>query len=56
MTVRELKNFLENCNNDAYITMCGLNDDNPVKDCYGVGMIYMIRDINNTEQVCLMPD
>lgn len=56
MTVRELKKFIENCNDDDYITFCGSRDDNPVKEYWDVGIVYKISSSNDgLNQICLMP-
>lgn len=56
MTVRELKKFIENCNDDDFVTICSCRDDNPVKDYCDVGVVYKIAVSNdNLNQICLMP-
>ena len=56
MTIKELKNFIADCNDDDIITFCLDSRDNPVKDYEDVDLVYKIR-INNDDvmQVCLMP-
>lgn len=56
MTVEELKDFIKDCNDNDLITMCSCCDDNPVSDCYDVGVVYKINvNNNNTAQICFMP-
>lgn len=56
MTIRELKQFIENCNDDDFVTLCTCRDDNPVSDYCDVGIVYKIATNNdNLEQICLMP-
>lgn len=56
MTIRELKKFIENCNDDDCVTICSCSDDNPVQDYYDVGIAYKItRSNDNLNQICLMP-
>ena len=56
MTIRELKKFIENCNDDDFVTICTCRDDNPVKYYCDVGIIYKITVSNdNLNQICLMP-
>lgn len=56
MTIRELKKFIENCNDDDFVTICTCSDDNPVKDYCDVSIIYKITVSNdNLNQICLMP-
>jgi hypothetical protein len=56
MTIKELKNFIADCNDDDIITFCLDSRDNPVEDYEDVDLVYKIR-INNDDvmQVCLMP-
>lgn len=56
MTIKELKNFIVDCNDDDIITFCTGAHDNPVEDYYDVDLVYKIQ-INNDDvmQVCLMP-
>ena len=56
MTIKELKNFIVDCNDDDIITFCVSAQDNPVSDYENVDLIYKIQ-INNDDvmQVCLMP-
>ena len=56
MTVKELKDILENCNDADFVTMCGCSDDNPVLDSYDVDVVYKInKNCDNITQICLMP-
>ena len=56
MTVKELKDFIEDCNDDDFVTICSCKDDNPIGDYYDVGIVYKIQVSNeNTMQICLMP-
>ena len=55
-TVGELKDFIKDCNDNDLITMCSCCDDNPVSDCYDVGVVDKINvNNNNTAQICFMP-
>lgn len=57
MTVKELKDFIKDCNDTDFVTICSCRDDNPVSDYYDVGIMYKINMSNdNTAQICLMPD
>ena len=56
MTVQQLREFIKDCNDDDYITICTCRDDNPIKDYCDVGLVYKISTINeDMVQVCLMP-
>lgn len=56
MTIKELKNFIENCNDSDYVTICSCRDDNPVKDYCDVEIVYKITVSNDhLNQICLMP-
>lgn len=56
MTVRELKDFIKDCNDTDFVTICSCKDDNPVSDYYDIGIMYKINVSNdNTAQICLMP-
>lgn len=56
MTIKELKNFIVDCDDNDIITFCINPNDNPVADYEEVDFIYKIQ-INNDDvmQVCLMP-
>ena len=41
MTVKELKDFIKDCNDNDFITICTCNDDNPIKDYCDVGLAYI---------------
>ena len=57
MTVKELKDFIKDCNDTDFVTICSCKDDNPVSDYCDVSIIYKINISNdNTAQICLMPD
>lgn len=57
MTVKELKDFIKDCNDTDFVTICICKDDNPVSDYRDVSIIYKINISNdNTAQICLMPD
>ena len=57
MTVKELKDILEKCNDADFVTMCGCRDDNPVLDSYDVDVVYKInKNCDNITQICLMPN
>ena len=56
MTVKELKDFIKDCNDTDYVTLCACREDNPIGDYYDVGVVYKIKTINeDMTQVCLMP-
>lgn len=56
MTVKELKDFIKDCNDTDYVTLCTCRDDNPVRDFCDIGASYKIQAINEgTTQICLMP-
>lgn len=42
MIVKELKNFIENCNDDDFVTICTCKDDNPVSDYCDIEIVYKI--------------
>lgn len=57
MTAKELKDFIKDCNDTDFVTICSCRDDNPVSDYYDVGVMYKINMSNdNTAQICLMPN
>ena len=58
MTIKELKEFIKDCNDDDFVTICTHRDDNPVQDYYDVGLAYKIVYSNdaNCKTVCLMPN
>lgn len=58
MTIKELKEFMKDCNDNDFITICSCRDDNPVKDYYDVGLAYKITYSNDTNSkiICLMPE
>ena len=57
MTIKELKEFIKDCNDDDFITVCVCRDDNPVRDFCDVGLAYKITYSNdpNHKNICLMP-
>lgn len=56
MTIKELKDFIKDCNDTDYVTLCACREDNPIGDYYDVGVVYKIKTINeDMTQVCLMP-
>ena len=56
MTVRELKDFIEDCNDNDSVTFCVSNDDNPVSEYCDVSVIYKISaNKEDGAQICLMP-
>lgn len=56
MIVKELKNFIEDCNDDDFVTICTCNDDNPVSDYCDIAIVYKIStNKENRAQICLMP-
>lgn len=57
MTVKELKDILEDCNDADFVTMCGCRDDNPVSDSYDIDVVLKIKkNCDDITQICLMPD
>ena len=56
MTIKELKEFIKDCNDDDYVTICSCCDDNPVTDYCDVVVVYKIATIGSRDnQICLMP-
>ena len=56
MTIKELKNFIKDCNDDDYITICSCREDNPVSEYCDVDVALKINYSNdNVAQICLMP-
>lgn len=56
MTIKELKDFIKDCKDTDYVTICTCSDDNPIKDYCDVGLVHKITTINeDMVQVCLMP-
>ena len=56
MIVKELKNFIEDCNDDDIVTICTCNDDNPVSDYCDIKIVYKIStNKEDRAQICLMP-
>lgn len=56
MTIKELKEFIKDCNDDDYVTICSHCEDNPVTDYCDVNIVYKISTSNSRDnQICLMP-
>ena len=56
MTIKQLKEFIKNCNDDDYVTLCTCRDDNPISDYCDVGGAYKIIAFgDDLHQICLMP-
>ena len=56
MTIKELKEFIKDCNDDDYVTICSHGDDNPITDYCDVSVAYRITASDNRDnQICLMP-
>lgn len=56
MTIKELKEFIKDCNDDDYVTICSCCDDNPITDYCDVNIVYKISTNNSRDkQICLMP-
>lgn len=56
MTVKELKDFIKDCKDTDYVTICTCSDDNPIKDYCDVGLVHKITTMHeDMVQVCLMP-
>lgn len=56
MTVKELKDFIKDYNDDELVKLCCCRDDNPIGDEYDVGMAYHIECSKDTNKyICLMP-
>jgi hypothetical protein len=57
MTIKELKDFIVDCEDDDFITICANAEDNPVSDYQDVSLVYKILVNNDSRmQVCLMPN
>ena len=58
MIVRELKDFIKDCNDTDFVTICSCKDDNPISDFCDVGIAYKIQASNDSDnlQICLMPE
>lgn len=56
MTVKELKEFIADCDDNDRLIMCQCQEDNPISDSFEIGTMYKIK-VNNdaTTIVCLMP-
>ena len=56
MTVKELKDFIKDCDDNDLVTICSCPDDNPISDYYDIGIVYKIStNKENRAQICLMP-
>lgn len=56
MTVKELKDFIKDCNDDDFVTICSCRDDNPVSDYCDIEIVYKIStNRENHSTICLMP-
>ena len=56
MTIKELKDFIKDCDDNDFVTICSCPDDNPISDYYDIGIVYKIStNKENRAQICLMP-
>lgn len=56
MTIKELKDFIQDCSDDDYVTICSCREDNPVSEYYDVDIVLKINYSNDdVAQICLMP-
>ena len=56
MTIKELKDFIKDCNDDDYVTICSCRENNPVSEYYDVNIVLKINYSNDdVAQICLMP-
>ena len=56
MTVKELKDFIEDCDDNDLVTMCSCRDDSPVSDYCDIEIVYKIStNKENCSTICLMP-
>jgi hypothetical protein len=57
MTIKELREFIKDCTDNDFVTICTCRDDNPVKDYCDVELAYKIEYSNdpNSCTICLMP-
>ena len=56
MTVKELKDFIKDCDDNDLVTICSCPDDNPISDYYDIGIVYKINMSNDSIcQICMMP-
>lgn len=56
MTVRQLKDFIEDCNDNDFVTICDRGDHNPLY-AYDVDVVYKInKNCDDITQICLMPN
>ena len=56
MTVRELKDFIQDCRDTDYVTMCSCREDNPTTEFCDIEKVFKIK-INDEDvtQTCFMP-
>jgi hypothetical protein len=57
MTIKELKEFIKDCNDNDIVTVCSHPDDNPVTDYCLVKFALKLTSSGNLNisQICLMP-
>ena len=56
MTIKELKDFIKNRDDNDLVTICSCPDDDPISNYYDVGIVYKIYNSNDSVcQVCVMP-
>ena len=56
MTIKELKDFIKNRDDNDLVTICSCPDDDPTLNYYDAGIVYKIYNINDSVcQVCVMP-
>ena len=56
MTIKELKDFIKDCDDNDLVTICSCPDDNPISEYYDIGIVYKIStNKENRAQICLMP-
>ena len=56
MTIKELKDFIKDCDDNDLVTICSCPDDNPISDYYDIGIMYKINVSNDSIcQICMMP-
>ena len=56
MTVKELKDFIKDCDDNDFVTICSCNNDNPVSDYCDIEIVYKIStNQENRSIICLMP-
>lgn len=56
MTVKELKDFIKDYDDNDFVTICSCKDDNPVSDYCDIEIVYKISaNKENYSTICLMP-